>query len=96
MPYHQHKRQDEFIYVLEGTPVLVTDAGETQLSSGMCAGFRAGGSPHHLENRGGEDALILEVGDRGASEEVIFPRDGIRAAANPDGGWIFTRETSPE
>jgi uncharacterized cupin superfamily protein len=37
MPYHQHKRQDEFIYVLQGTPVLVTDTGETQLSPGMCA-----------------------------------------------------------
>ena len=44
MPHHQHKRQDEFIYVLEGTPVLITDAGETQLSPGMCAGFPAGGS----------------------------------------------------
>ena len=37
MSHHQHARQDEFIYVLEGRPVLITDAGETQLSPGMCA-----------------------------------------------------------
>src|SRR5882762_4450666 len=28
---HAHTRQDEFIYILEGTPTLVTDAGETTL-----------------------------------------------------------------
>ena len=46
--HHKHKRQDELIYVLECAPVLVTDAGETQLSPGMCAGFPAGGTAHHL------------------------------------------------
>lgn len=39
---HAHSKQDEFIYVLHGRPVLRTDAGETQLSPGMCAGFKAG------------------------------------------------------
>ena len=92
MPHHQHKRQDEFIYVLEGTPVLVTDAWETQLSPGMCAGFPADGSPHHLENRGTGDALILEVGDRGTGEEVLFPNDDVRATMEPNGGWRFTRK----
>jgi uncharacterized cupin superfamily protein len=91
MPHHQHKRQDEFIYVLEGTPVLITDAGETQLSPGMCAGFPAGGSAHHLENRGSDDAVILEVGDRGSGEEVVFPQGDARASMQPDGHWNFTR-----
>src|SRR6478736_8862665 len=39
---HAHTKQDELIYVLEGHPVLVTDEGRTQLSPGMCAGFKAG------------------------------------------------------
>src|SRR5919199_6822649 len=39
---HAHSLQDEFIYVLEGRPTLITDAGETPLEPGMCAGFRAG------------------------------------------------------
>src|SRR6187455_3585739 len=49
---HAHTRQDELIYILEGRPTLITDAGETELAPGMCAGFRAGtGDAHHLVNR---------------------------------------------
>jgi hypothetical protein len=28
---HAHTRQDEFIYILEGTPTLITESGETML-----------------------------------------------------------------
>ncbi len=31
---HTHMREDEFIYIVEGEPVLVTNAGETPLASG--------------------------------------------------------------
>ena len=49
---HWHERQDELVYVLEGEVVLVTDEGETTLTQGMTAGFRAGtGNGHHLVNR---------------------------------------------
>ena len=49
---HAHSRQDEFVYILQGNAVLITDAGETQLSAGMCAGFKAGtGNAHQLLNR---------------------------------------------
>lgn len=62
---HAHTVQDEFVYVLQGNPVLVTDVGETQLHSGMCAGFKAGtGDGHQLVNRSNEDVVYLEVGDR--------------------------------
>ena len=37
---HSHSHQDEFVYILEGTPILVTSAGEMPLRPGMCAGFR--------------------------------------------------------
>ena len=92
MLHHQHRRQDEFIYVLEGNPVLVTDAGEIQLAPGMCAGFPAGGTAHHLENRGPSDAVILEIGDRGGPEEVVAPHDDLRAVMEPDGRWRYTRK----
>src|SRR5690606_21263948 len=49
---HAHNKQDEFIYVLEGCPTLITDRGETALAPGMCAGFQAGtGDAHHVVNR---------------------------------------------
>src|SRR6266436_10044391 len=39
---HAHTKQDEFVYILEGHPTLITDEGETPLKPGMCAGFKAG------------------------------------------------------
>jgi uncharacterized cupin superfamily protein len=71
---HWHTRQDEFVYVLEGELVLVTDAGEQTLRAGMAAGFPAG-SPdgHHLVNRSAADAVYLEVGDRVPGDEVHYP-----------------------
>jgi len=48
---HRHSRQDEFVYILEGEPTLVTDEGETLLRAGMCAGFPSAGRAHHLVNR---------------------------------------------
>src|SRR5246127_5803852 len=35
---HWHTHEDEFVYVLSGEVVLITDAGEQTLSAGMCAG----------------------------------------------------------
>ncbi len=71
---HCHSRQDEFVYIVEGEVVLVTDAGEQDLSAGMVAGFPAGtGDGHHLVNRSDRDALYLEIGDRSANDECDYP-----------------------
>jgi uncharacterized cupin superfamily protein len=89
---HAHTKQDEFIYILEGSPVLVTDAGETQLSPGMCAGFRAGtGDGHQLLNRTTKDVLYLEVGDRTAGDSATYPDDDIQAIL-VNGAWQFTHK----
>lgn len=90
---HAHSRQDEFVYVLAGRPTLVTDSGETPLSAGMCAGFKAGtGNGHHLVNRTNEEAVFLEVGDRTAGDAVTYPDDDLRAVLGADGRWQFTRK----
>ena len=62
---HWHALEDEFIYVLEGEVVLVTDAGEQTLVPGDCAGFKGGVKDgHHLQNRSTKDAVVLTVGSR--------------------------------
>ncbi len=86
---HRHSRQDEFVYILEGAPTLVTEDGETQLRPGMCAGFPAGGVAHHLVNRTDTDALYLEIGDRTAGDSADYPADDLEARLGPDGGWRF-------
>jgi uncharacterized cupin superfamily protein len=86
---HAHTKQDEFVYVLEGQPTLVTDAGRTALRPGMCAGFKAGtGDAHHLVNETADDVLYLEIGDRTPGDSAAYPDDDLAAEA-VDGKWRF-------
>jgi uncharacterized cupin superfamily protein len=87
--FHRHSRQDEFVYVLEGRPTLITDNAESQLQAGDCAGFSAGGTAHQLVNRTSRDVVYLEIGDRTPGDTGEYPRDDIQAAQNPDGTWRF-------
>jgi uncharacterized cupin superfamily protein len=89
---HRHTRQDEFIYILEGRPTLVTESGETLLAPGLCAGFPAGGEAHQLVNHTGEVVVYLEVGDRTPGDEGSYPRDDLKAVMGSDGKWLFTRK----
>lgn len=86
---HAHTRQDEFIYVLQGTPTLHTDAGRRVLQPGDCAGFKAGtGDAHRLTNDSDEDVLYLEVGDRTPGDEGHYPDDDLKAELH-EGRWRF-------
>lgn len=90
---HAHTRQDEFIFVLEGEPTLITDAGETVLRPGMCAGFKAGtGDGHHLVNRTDRDVIYLEIGDRTAGDAASYPDDDIQATLDSSGKWVFAHK----
>jgi len=90
---HAHSCQDELVYVIEGHPTLVTDAGETQLAPGMCAGFKAGsGDAHHLLNRTRSDVLYLEIGDRSPGDSAAYPDDDLKAVMIAVGKWRFTRK----
>jgi uncharacterized cupin superfamily protein len=89
---HAHSKQDEFIYILHGHPVLLTNAGETQLSPGMCAGFKAGtGDGHHLVNRTNDEVSYLEVGDRSTGDSAVYPDDDLQAAL-VEGIWQFAHK----
>lgn len=66
---HWHECQDEMIYVLDGEVTMVTDAGETVLTPGMFAGYRAGDPDgHHLVNKSNAPVRVLEMGTRTAEE----------------------------
>jgi len=89
---HAHTRQDEFVYILEGSPLLVTDAGRTPLQPGMCAGFRAAtGDAHHLVNETETDVVYLEIGDRTPGDEGAYPDDDLEAKL-VDGRWRFVHK----
>lgn len=87
---HAHTKQDEFIYVLSGTPTLVTNNGEVTLTPGMCAGFKAGtGDAHHLVNRTTDEVVYLEVGDRTPGDTASYPDDDLQAISIETGQWTF-------
>ncbi|MFJ5299136.1 cupin domain-containing protein [Pseudomonas sp. NPDC088368] len=90
--HHTHSQQDEFIYVLEGYPTLHLGDAVIDLAPGMVAGFPSNGRAHHLENRSGQNCVILEVGDRSRGDSVTYPSDDIQAVAGPNGVWIFTHK----
>jgi uncharacterized cupin superfamily protein len=89
---HAHTKQDEFVYILQGRPTLHTAEGPTQLSPGMCAGFKAGTSNGHcLLNETAEDVLYLEIGDRSPNDEGSYPDDDLKAML-VDGQWKFVHK----
>ena len=82
---HWHTLSDEFVYVLTGEVVLVTDQGETVLGPGMCAGFKAGvRNAHHFINRRPASAKLLVMGARVPGDNAFYPDDDII--------WLHTQE----
>jgi uncharacterized cupin superfamily protein len=93
---HWHEQQDEFVYVLEGELVLVTDEGETVLRPGMVAGFRAGtGNGHHLVNRSDKTARVLEVGTRTTEEVAYYSDIDMMVRDSADSCDYFTKDGRP-
>lgn len=89
---HAHSKQDEFVYILKGKPTLQTDEGRTQLSPGMCAGFKAGtGNGHNLINETSEEVVYLEIGDRTPGDGAIYPDDDLQALL-VESKWQFTHK----
>lgn len=89
---HWHSVEDEFVCVLAGELVLVTDAGEEVLRAGDCAAFPANTpNGHHLVNRSANPAVCLEVGSRSALDRVVYAdidmvsEPGIDAYLHRDG-----------
>ncbi len=78
---HWHTVEDEFVYVIDGEVVLVSDDGEEVLRAGDCAGFRAGSANGHcLQNRSAAIAVVLEVGSRKEQDdEAHYPDIDLHA-----------------
>ena len=90
---HWHTREDEFVYVLSGELVLVTDEGDTPVCQGMVAGFPAGReNGHHLVNRSDADAVYLEIGARRGDDECFYPDIDLQLVSDGKGERHFTRK----
>ncbi len=93
---HWHTAEDEFVWVLEGEVVLVTDAGEEVLKAGDCAGFKAGEpNGHHIQNRSDRDALLLEIGTRSPDDACTYPDIDLLAPAHETPAIYIHRDGTP-
>jgi uncharacterized cupin superfamily protein len=83
---HWHTQEDEFVYVLSGEVVLVTDRGEQILCAGTCAGYPGGSrDAHHMQNRSAAPAVYLEVGSRIEGDVGFYPDDDLMWIELEDG-----------
>jgi uncharacterized cupin superfamily protein len=83
---HWHTLEDEFVYVLTGEVVLVTNDGEQTLTPGMCAGYPGGTKDgHHFLNRSTAPATYLEIGDRTEGDNAFYPDDDLMWVEDENG-----------
>jgi len=76
---HWHSHEDEFVMVVSGELVLVTDEGETLMRAGDCAAFQAGKpNGHHLINRSWGPGVFLCVGSRIQGDSATYPDIDLR------------------
>lgn len=69
---HWHETEDEMIYMLAGSVVLIEDQ-ETELFPGDCAAWPAGlATGHCLENRGTAEARYLVIGTRNPRDTIHY------------------------
>ena len=89
---HWHTHEDEFVFVVSGEVVLITDKGEEVLRAGDCAAFPKGAADgHHIINRSDADALLLEVGTNAVEDVCTYPDIDMKVDAKS--GYTHTDGT---
>ena len=93
---HWHSAQDEFIYVVEGELLLITDEGPQILRPGDMAGFAAGvANGHHLVNQSAAPATYLEIGDRTMPDQAHYPDHDLVCLPTPSGRQFIHTDGRP-
>jgi uncharacterized cupin superfamily protein len=93
---HWHTGEDEFVYVLLGEVVLITDEGEEVLRAGDAAGFPANDlNGHCLQNRSDRDAQVLEIGSRMTGSVAYYSDIDMAAPAGGKPAAYTHRDGTP-
>ena len=93
---HWETGNDEFVYVVSGEVVMVTDAGEEVLRAGDAAGFKAGDPDgHHLQNRARTDAFVLEIGTRLPDDGAVYSDIDMLATGDGKPADYIHRDGTP-
>jgi uncharacterized cupin superfamily protein len=80
---HWHVAEDEFLYMISGELVMVTDAGEEIVRAGDMAAWPAGVPDGHcLQNRSDADAVFLAISNRDDGDAGEYPDIDLKFAGN--------------
>ena len=93
---HWHDREDEFLYVIEGTPTLVEDTGERLLRPGDACAWPAGRTNGHcLQNRSDRDVRFLIAGWRDPHDVCTYSGLDRRFVKSPERDGYTRRDGTP-
>ena len=72
---HWHEEEDEFVFIVSGSAILVDKDGEHEMNAGDCATFKAGdNNGHAIVNKSNQDVVLLEIGTR-AQKDIVHYTD---------------------
>ncbi|MBT7610384.1 MAG: cupin domain-containing protein [Bacteriovoracaceae bacterium] len=93
---HAHKEEEEFIYILEGTPQIWIDGLVYDLSPGDCVGLPPGtGQAHTLLNNSDKEVKAIVVGEgETPTDKIFYPMHPARNEEMKDQGLYW--ENRPE
>lgn len=81
---HWHEKEDEFLYMLDGTRTVVEDGDEAEIGPGDACCWKAGDTvAHTLINRSERAALYLIAGTKRDDEVCHYP--GLDLRDTPEG-----------
>jgi len=70
---HAHSEEEEFIFILDGTPQVWIDGYVYDLKTGDCVGLPPGtGKAHTLINNSNKEVKALVIGERQVTNDQIF------------------------
>ncbi len=86
---HWHEEEDEFLFVLTGTPTLVDNDGDHPLTPGDAVTWKAGvPNAHCIINRSTAPCSYLIVGTRVERDIVHYPDSGHTMFHQPPDWWV--------
>lgn len=89
---HWHENQDEFVMITQGICVLIEDQGETEMTVGECATFKAGDpNGHQFVNKSTEPSAFLVIGTHTPTEIGHYADIDMIAVIN-NGTFAFTHK----
>jgi uncharacterized cupin superfamily protein len=91
-PYHYELIEEEWLFVLSGTPTVRTPAGEEVLAPGDVVCFPRGpAGAHKIGNAAEAPARVLIVSERAAVAATVYEDSDKIGVFGPELGMLFRR-----